>query len=150
MSDKKKLLFDSYNAMSRPAIYFGIPIMPMIVLLIGSMVGFGAATALFSWVWGLVIACPFWIALLALRLITSVDDRYFRRVRFASRRLWFNLKYGKQLLLTPFNPKWSQYYGRRFSQQRYVTRDSSSSDGLSRSRKHGVSSGESSSESDPA
>lgn len=137
MSDKERLLFDSYNAMSRPAMQWGIPIMPMIALVMGGLVIFGAVTAIFSWVWGLVIAFPFMVALLALRLITSIDDRYLRRVRFALRRMQLNMKHGKQLLLTPFNPKWSQYYGRRFSQQRYVSRGNGPSDALSRSREHG-------------
>jgi hypothetical protein len=137
MSDKKRLLFDSYNAMSRPAMHWGIPIMPMIALFMGGLVSFGAGAAIFSWVWGLVFAFPFAVALLALRLITSIDDRYLRRIRFALRRLRLNMKHGKQLLLTPFNPKWSQYYGGRFSQQRYVSRGNGSSDALSRSREHG-------------
>jgi hypothetical protein len=140
MPDKEKLLFDSYNGMSRPAMQWGIPIMPMIGLIMGALLSFGAGTAMFSWLWGLIFAFPFAVGLLALRLITSVDDRYFRRIRFAFRRLRLNLKYGKQLLLTPYNPKWSQYYGRRFSQKRYAARDVSSSDGISSSRKHGDSS----------
>jgi len=140
MSDKKRLLFDSYNAMSRPAMHWGIPIMPMIALFMGGLVSGGAAAAVFSWEWGLAFAFPFLVALLALRLITSIDDRYFRRIRFAFRRMRLNLTHGKQLLLTPFNPKWSQYYGRRFAQQRYVARGDSSSDGVSRSREHGDSS----------
>ncbi|MFJ7316422.1 VirB3 family type IV secretion system protein [Pseudomonas sp. NPDC098747] len=144
MLAKKKLLFDSYNAMSRPAMYWGIPIMPMIALIMCSLLVFGIGTAIFSLVWGLIFAFPFVIGLLALRLITSVDDRYFRRVRFGLRRLRLNLKYGKQLLLTPFNPKWSQYYGRRYSQKRYASRDIGASDALSRSRTHGVASGKSS------
>lgn len=140
MSERKRLLFDSYNAMSRPAMHWGIPIMPMIVLFMGGLVSGGAAAAVFSWAWGLAFAFPFLIALLALRLITSIDDRYFRRIRFAFRRMRLNVIHGKQLLLTPFNPKWSQYYGRRFSQQRYVARGDSSPDGVSRSREHGDSS----------
>jgi hypothetical protein len=137
MADKEKLVFDSYNAMSRPAMHWGIPVMPMMGLVMGALFCFAAGAALISWVWGLIFAFPFLVALFALRLITSVDDRYFRRLRFGLRRLRLNMTYGKQLLLTPFNPKWSHYYGRRFSQQRYAARGPDASDGLSRSRTHG-------------
>ncbi|MNC33148.1 hypothetical protein D3C75_815310 [compost metagenome] len=137
MTDKEKLVFESYNAMSRPAMHWGIPIMPMMGMVLGALFGFGVGAALISWVWGVIFAFPFLVALLALRLITSVDDRYFRRIRFALRRVRLNLTYGKQLLLTPFNPKWSHYYGRRYSQKRYAARGSSASDGVSRPRTHG-------------
>lgn len=137
MADKKKLLFDSYNAMSRPAMQWGIPVMPMMGLLMGGLCGFGIGAALISWGWGVIFAFPFVVGLLALRLITAVDDRYFRRVRFAVQRIRLNFTYGKQLLLTPFNPKWSHYYGRRFSQKRYAAGGACASDGLSRSRTHG-------------
>ncbi|WP_310794514.1 VirB3 family type IV secretion system protein [Pseudomonas sp. S5F11] len=137
MADDEPLLFNSYNAMSRPATHWGIPIMPMLGLVMSGLIAFGAGAAILGWEWGLALALPFLIALLALRLITSVDDRYLRRIRFALRRILRNLKYGKQLLLTPSNPKWSQYYGRRFSQKRYVSGGNGSDDEISRSREHG-------------
>lgn len=141
MAEKEKLLFDSYNAMSRPAMHWGIPIMPMIGLVMAALVSFGAGASLLSWVWGLVFAVPSLGALVALRFMSSIDDRYLRRVRFALRRLRLNLIYGKHLLLTPFNPKWSLYYGRRFAQQRYAARGDGASDALSRARTHGDTAG---------
>ncbi|WP_080593291.1 VirB3 family type IV secretion system protein [Pseudomonas fluorescens] len=140
-SKKEKLIFESYNAMSRPAMYWGIPIMPMLGLLMGAVLSFIVGMATLSWVWGLVFAFPFVVGLLALRLITSVDDRYFRRVRFALRRLLLNLKHGKRLLLTSFNPKWSQYYGRRFAEKRYLSGRVRAANEIPRSRKHGNSAG---------
>ncbi|AGN33479.1 conjugal transfer protein, VirB3 family (plasmid) [Pseudomonas fluorescens A506] len=134
---EKKVLFESYNAMSRPAMWFEIPIMPMIGLLLGGIVTFGSMTVLLNWVWGLACTFPFLAALLALRFMSSIDPRYTTRVWFAIRRLILNMKYGKHLLLTSFNPKWSQYYGRRFSQKRYVGGGDGASDEISRSSKHG-------------
>lgn len=133
MPEEKPLLFDSYNAMSRPATHWGIPIMPMLCLVMSALTAFGVGAAVISWVWGLAFAFPFLLALLALRLITSIDDRYLRRIRFALRRIRRNLKFGKNLLLTPYNPKWSHYYGRRFSQKRYVSGGSRSDDEVPRS-----------------
>nr|UVN17874.1 hypothetical protein pPsy0479a_00042 [Pseudomonas syringae] len=69
---------------------------------------------------GLVAASPFLIALIALRVVGLIDPQYLRRIRFARRRLWLNLKYGKPLLLTPFNPQWNEFYGARFSHKRYA------------------------------
>lgn len=134
---EKKVLFESYNAMSRPAMFFEIPIMPMLGLLLGGIVTFGSITALLGWVWGLAFSFPFLAALLALRIMSSIDPRYMTRVWFAIRRLILNLKYGKHLLLTSFNPRWSKYYGRRFSQKRYVSGGDGSADEVSRPPQHG-------------
>ncbi|WP_426102993.1 VirB3 family type IV secretion system protein [Pseudomonas sp. PSPC3-3] len=133
MSDEKPLLFDSYNAMSRPAMYWGVPIMPMLGLVMATLVGFGIGAAIFDWVWGLIFAFPFLLALPVLRFFTSIDDRYMRRIRFALRRLRLNIKHGKNLLLTSYNPKWSQYYGKRFAQKRYVSGGDGKSDEVPRS-----------------
>ncbi|WP_375122158.1 VirB3 family type IV secretion system protein [Pseudomonas sp. LW8] len=143
MSGIKKLIFESYNAMSRPAKYWGIPIMPLLGLLMATAVSFIVGMVILSWIWGLVFAFPFVVAMIALRLISSIDDRYFRRVRFAIRRIRLNFKYGKRLLLTSFNPKWSQYYARRFAEKRYVSGGFRPSNAISRTRKHGDSAGES-------
>ncbi|WP_346396835.1 VirB3 family type IV secretion system protein [Pseudomonas syringae] len=132
----KKEVSPSYNAMSRPAMFWNIPIMPMVGLLMGGLVFGIAATVLLSWVWGLFAAIPFLIALTALRFIGLIDPQYLRRVRFALRRLWLNFKYGKPLLLTPFNPRWSKFYGARFSQKRYASGGESAADGLSGARVH--------------
>ena len=133
----KKLTFESYNGMSRPAMFWSIPIMPMVGLLMGGLVFGIAATTLLSWVWGLIAAAPFLIALIALRVVGLIDPQYMRRIRFGLRRLKLGLTYGKPLLLTPFNPHWSGFYGARFSQKRYAPRGESAADAVSGSRTHG-------------
>ncbi|WP_080267949.1 VirB3 family type IV secretion system protein [Pseudomonas tremae] len=146
----KKEVSPSYNAMSRPAMFWNIPIMPMVGLLMGGLVFGVAATFLLSWVWGLVVASPFLIALIALRVVGLIDPQYLRRVRFALRRLRLNLKYGKPLLLTPINPQWSKFYGARFSQKRYASGGQSAADGLSGGRAHDNPVRQSPGEPDPA
>lgn len=120
-NELKKLIFESYNGMSRPAMFWSIPIMPMIGLLMGGVFSGIAGVSLLSWVWGLAFLFPFLAALVVLHFLCAIDGQYLRRVRFAGRRLKLNLKYGKPLLLTPFNPHWSEFYGSRFSQKRYAT-----------------------------
>ena len=146
----QKLMFQSFNGMSRPAMSWNIPIMPMVGLLMGGLIAGVIGTALLSWVWGLVFALPFATALIALRLLCSIDPQYLRRVRFALRRLWLNFKYGRPLLLTPFNPNWSKFYGKRFSQQRYARRSEGASTALSGGRLHDDPGGEPPGERDPA
>ncbi|OKS75521.1 conjugal transfer protein [Pseudomonas syringae pv. actinidiae] len=145
----KKLTFESYNAMSRPAMFWNIPIMPMVGLLMGGLVFGVAVTFLLSWVWGLVAAAPFLIALIALRVVGLIDPQYLRRIRFGRRRLWLSLKYGKPLLLTPFNPQWNEFYGARFSQKRYAPGKESAIDALSGPRTHGDPARQSPGEPDP-
>ncbi|PBP65850.1 conjugal transfer protein [Pseudomonas syringae] len=146
----KKEVSPSYNAMSRPAMFWNIPIMPMVGLLMGGLIFGIAATVMLSWVWGLFAASPFLIALTALRFAGLIDPQYLRRVRFALRRLRLNFKYGKPLLLTPFNPRWSKYYGARFSHKRYAPGGESAADGLSGARAHDDPVRQSHSEPDPA
>lgn len=115
----KKLMFESYNAMSRPAMQWGIPIMPMVGLLMGGLVSGVAGTALLSWVWGLLFVVPFLGSLAALRFLCAVDAQYPRRLWWSWRRIRLNWRYGKRLLLTSYNPNWSQFYGKRFAQRRF-------------------------------
>ena len=137
----KKLKFESYNGMSRPAMFWSIPIMPMVGLLMGGLVCGIAGTVLLSWVWGLIFLAPFLIALIAFRFICLIEAQYLRRVRFAGRRLRLNLTYGKPLLQTPFNPRWSEFYGARFSQTRHAVGGESAAVALSRPRAHGDAAG---------
>lgn len=145
-----KLMFESYNGMSRPAMYANIPIMPMVGLVMGGLIFGVLGTALLSWVWGLVFVLPFAAALIALRLLCSIDAQYLRRVRFALRRIRLNFKYGRPLLLTPSNPNWSKFYGKRFSQQRYARRSESTVTAVSGGRLHDHPGGEPLSQRDPA
>jgi len=132
----KKLIFPSYNGMSRPAMHWNVPIMPLVALLMGALIFGVAATALLSWVWGLTIAGLFLLALVVLRFICLIDAQYLRRVRFAMRRLKLNFTYGKPLLLTSFNPRWSKFYGERFSQTRIAAGSESAGDEVPRTRAH--------------
>lgn len=133
----KKLNFESYNGMSRPAMYWSIPIMPMVGLLMGGLLCGIAGTVVLSWRWGLCFLAPFLIALIALRFICLIDAQYLRRVRFALARLKLNRKYGKPLLLTPLNPQWSEFYGARFSQTRHATGGEGAADEVPGPRAHG-------------
>jgi O-antigen/teichoic acid export membrane protein len=133
----KKLIFPSYNGMSRPAMYWNIPIMALVGLLMCALIFGIAATALLSWVWGLIIAGLFLSALVALRFLCLIDPQYLRRVRFVLRRLKLNFTYGRPLLLTSFNPRWSEFYAERFSQTSIAARSESAGDEVSRARAHG-------------
>lgn len=138
MSDQDKQIFPSYNAMSRPAMFWGMPIMPMIGLFLAGILAFVVAASVLSFIWGLVFCFPFVVCLVGLRFMTSIDDRYTRRMWFALRRVRLNLKYGKQLMLTPYNSMWSKHYAKRFSQQRFIAgSQEGSANGISRSRTHG-------------
>lgn len=140
MSDKaalKSLISDSYNGMSRPAMFAGIPIMPMVGLLLGGLLSGVAATSLLSWRWGVGCVLVFIAGLFVLRLLCALDAQYLRRVRFGLRRLRLNVSYGKALMLTSINPNWSQFYGQRFSKQRYASTEEGKAAGLRSGRAHG-------------
>ena len=122
----KKLIFQSYNGMSRPPMFMNIPIMPMVGLLMAALITGIAGTALLSWKWGVSFAVVFLSVLVALQVMCKIDPQYTRRVRFGWRRLRRNFKHGKPLLLTPYNADWSKFYGRRFAQVRHSRRDDSS------------------------
>lgn len=119
----KKLVFQSYNGMSRPPMFMNMPIMPMVGLLMSALIAGIAGTALLSWIWGLSFAGVFLVALVILQVICKIDPQYTRRVRLGCRRLKRNFEHGKPLLLTPYNANWSKFYGRRFAQVRYSRRD---------------------------
>lgn len=133
----KQLIFPSYNGMSRPAMFWNIPIMPLVGLLMGALIFGIAGTALLSWVWGLSFAGLFLSVLVALRFMCLIDPQYLRRVRFVLRRLKLNLKFGKPLLLTSFNPRWSHFYAERFSQTRIAARSEGAGNEVPRARAHG-------------
>jgi MFS family permease len=133
----KKLKFESYNGMSRPAMFWNIPIMPMVGLLMGGLVCGIAGTFFLSWKWGLSFTVPFLFALIAFRFICLIDAQYMRRVLLAYRRLRLNLTYGKPLLQTPLNPQWSAFYGERYAKKRHAPGSESAATALSRPRTHG-------------
>lgn len=149
--DKKyrDLIFDSYNARSRPAVYLGVPIFPLLFLTFGG-VAFGILSGvLFGWIFGGIVVGIFAGLILALRLITAVDDRYIRRVLFGIRRIKWNLLHGRKLMITPYNPNWRRSYAKRFAIQRYANRINGGSDEVSRPRQNGNDAREQAVEPDP-
>ncbi|WP_440057911.1 VirB3 family type IV secretion system protein [Pseudomonas fragariae (ex Marin et al. 2024)] len=140
MAGNKKLQamrFESFNGMSRPAMWWSVPIMPLVGLLMAALITGIAGTVVFSWIWGLVFAVPFLSAIIALRFICLVDQNYLRRIRFGWRRIKLNRKYGRPLLLTTINPSWSKDYAQRFSQLRYAARRKGAAAQVLRSSKYG-------------
>jgi type IV secretory pathway VirB3-like protein len=116
-NEEKTLEFDSYNAMSRAATFFGIPIFPLLIGVMGTLFSLVAGFTVFGWP-GLFLATPFIVGLIFLRIISETDSKYLRRLMFMINRFWLNRRYGRSLLLTSHNPSWSKFYGRRFAQQR--------------------------------
>ncbi|PUA41510.1 conjugal transfer protein [Pseudomonas protegens] len=117
MDDEKKWLFPSYNAMSRPAMFMGIPILPFVGLVVATVAVGGLGYWLVKW-WMLLLVSPFVMALIGFAVASSFDDRYMRRVLFALRRYRRNLTYGRGLRLTPINRQWSVLYGKRYASGR--------------------------------
>lgn len=148
MSDGKKLSLRTWNGRNRPALFWGVPIMPFIGLLAGVFVSFGLGALAFSWWMGALLALPFLLLMFAFYFVSALDDRYSRRVVFAIRRLLLNLQYGKGLMLAPQNPKWSQFYGKRFAIGRHVSRGNDPDSGVPRSRAYGDAPAESAAELD--
>ncbi|APV28425.1 hypothetical protein E2Y33_23350 [Salmonella enterica] len=114
------LKYDTHNAMGRVAMYWGIPVFPLIFLLMGVAISFFVGIYLWGW-WGIATPSPFIIALLALRIITERDDKAMRRFFFTRRRKRMNRKFGRHLLITPRNPKWRETNERRAIKKRILT-----------------------------
>ncbi|HBP4890403.1 TPA: conjugal transfer protein [Pseudomonas aeruginosa] len=120
MSDEQ-LLFPSYNAMSRPAMFMGIPILPFVGIAVALLVVGGIGFLLLPWWGALLLILPLLLVLVGFAVMSSIDSRYIRRVIFAVRRFGSNLKYGRGLRLAPINPLWSVFYGKRFAHRRYAS-----------------------------
>lgn len=122
MAAEEKQLFRTWNGKDRPAMWWGVPIMPLVGLILGGLLAFGFGTGVFNvWIGGL-FAVPFIFTLCAFYYVSAIDDRYMRRVQFAVRRLLLSARYGRGLMIAPQNPKWSQHYVKRFALRRYVAR----------------------------
>lgn len=133
----QEMRFESFNGMSRPAMWWSIPIMPLVGLLMAALITGIAGTVLLSWIWGLIFAVPFLCSIVALRFICLVDHNYLRRIKFGWRRIKLNRTYGRPLLLTTINPSWSKDYAQRFSQQRYASRNEGSAAAIRSPSQHG-------------
>lgn len=110
--DEEALTFETHNAMSRVAMFCGIPLFPLIFLVIGLAVSLFAGIYFWGW-WGLCPPVPFLLAMIGLRMICERDDKAMRRFFFHRRRYWMNWKYGRHLLITPRHAKWREKYARR-------------------------------------
>ncbi|MEA9446199.1 VirB3 family type IV secretion system protein [Candidatus Fukatsuia symbiotica] len=116
--EAEHLEFDSHNGMSRIPLFWGVPIFPLLLCFVGTLV-FGVSGFSAFGGWGGLLALPFLLVGIALRIVCEKDDKYLRRLHFMLRRLRLNRRFGKSLFVTPQNPKWSQYYGRRYAKVRF-------------------------------
>ncbi|HDQ4465205.1 TPA: VirB3 family type IV secretion system protein [Pseudomonas aeruginosa] len=131
MNDEQ-MLFPSYNAMSRPAMFLGVPILPFVGIAVALLVVGGVGFALLPWWGALLLMSPLLLTLVGFAVVSSFDARYMRRVIFAVRRLFLNFRYGRGLRLAPINPLWSVFYGKRFAHRRYASGDQGAADEVSR------------------
>ncbi|PCM96093.1 conjugal transfer protein [Pseudomonas aeruginosa] len=131
MNDEE-LLFPSYNAMSRPATFLGVPILPFVGIAVALLVVGTVGFLLFPWWGALLLASPLFLALVGFSVVSSFDARYMRRIVYAMRRFSLNLRYGRGVCLTPINPLWSVFYGKRFAQRRHAGGSFGSADEISR------------------
>ncbi|MCY1291153.1 hypothetical protein D9M68_568880 [compost metagenome] len=129
MADEKRR-YQTWNGMDRPANFKGVPIMPFVGLLVGSLITTGLTLAIIG-PWGGLAIVPFLLIGFAFYFFSSIDDRFMRRVVFATRRFLLSMRFGKGLIVTPQNPRWSQFYGKRFALCRHVTRGDDAADGAS-------------------
>ncbi|MNP17866.1 hypothetical protein D3C76_1103120 [compost metagenome] len=131
MADEKKR-FKTWNGMDRPANFMGVPVFPFIGLSVGGLITSVLGMAIFAWWVGLLLAVPFLLVGCAFCFVSALDDRYTRRVVFATRRILLSMRFGKGLIVAPQNPQWSQFYGKRFALCRDVSRTDDLSDRVSR------------------
>lgn len=119
MSDKRT--FTTFNGMSRPAQYWGVPIFPFAGVALASLIVGGVGIFLFSW-WGLGGLLPGGSALLAMRFMCNHDGKALSRLGYVRRRWKLNASTGKSLFLSPYNPKWSAFYGKRYAAKHAIRR----------------------------
>ncbi|WP_289347194.1 hypothetical protein [Pantoea stewartii] len=129
--EEDEYVFDSYNAMGRTASYQGVPQFVILGILVFGIVLTGIGCVLFGW-YGLIAIIVPMILFVVVRIVCESDSRFLTRFRFMLRRYIRNMIFGRSLLITPYNPRWNQFYGRRIAQKRYLTGNKSSVDELSR------------------
>lgn len=100
--------------------FCGVPLFPLIFLVIGLVVGFFAGMYFFGW-WGLGFSLPFLGAIIAMRMLCERDDKAIRRFFFHRRRCRMNKKYGRHLVITQRNSKWREKYVRRLVKKHILT-----------------------------
>lgn len=114
------LVFDTHNAMSRVAMFCGVPLFPLIFLVIGFVASLFAGIYFLGW-WGLVFPMPFLGAIIGMRMLCERDDKAIRRFFFHRRRGRLNKQYGRHLVITPRNSKWREKYVRRLVKKHIFT-----------------------------
>lgn len=119
--EDEKLSFNSYNAMGRTASYWGIPQFVLLGIMAIGIVIAAISCALFSWFGLFSLIIPVTM-LIVVRIICETDSRFLTRLRFMLRRYIRNMIYGRALLITPCNPRWKNFYGRRIAQERFISR----------------------------
>ncbi|EKT0321327.1 hypothetical protein QDF68_004129 [Klebsiella pneumoniae] len=119
--DEQDLSFDSYNAMGRTASYAGVPQFVLLGIVGLGIVITALSCTLFGW-YGLIALIIPVTMFVVVRIICETDSRFLTRLRFMLRRYMRNMVYGRALLITPCNPRWNNFYGRRITQERFITR----------------------------
>ncbi len=96
-----------YKGATRPAMKFGIPLVPLVILFGGGMLLTMWGGALLSWWAGLAVLVAFVPALAWMRFVTRKDDQRFRQIFVATklrlhdrnRRFWQARSYAPTLYL---------------------------------------------------
>lgn len=119
--DNEDLSFDSYNAMGRTATYAGVPQFVLLGIMAAGILITVVSCVIFSW-YGLISLIIPVSVFAVVRIVCETDSRFINRLLAMLRRYIRNMAYGKSLLITPVNPKWQDYYGRRIAQERFISR----------------------------
>ena len=128
VDSENKMEFDTFNAMDRPAMWFDIPIVPGLALFLPGVLILLFVSVSISFMWGAILSAPFGAGLIVLRFMTSIDDKFMRRVGFMIARKWREIWSGRHLLLTPYIPEWRKSYGKRYAQQHVIARKNASAE----------------------
>lgn len=118
---EQDLSFDSYNAMGRTASYAGVPQFVLLGIIGLGVFLTGLSCVFFDWYGLIALIIPVTI-FVVVRIICESDSRFLTRLMFMLRRYMRNMVYGRALLITPCNPRWTNFYGRRIAQERFITR----------------------------
>lgn len=119
--EDEDLSFESYNAMGRTASYAGVPQFVLLGIFGIGLVLTGLSCSLFGWYGLLALIIPVTL-FVVVRIVCETDSRFLTRLGFMLRRYARNRVYGRALLITPCNPRWNQFYGKRIAQERFIRR----------------------------
>lgn len=119
--EDQDLSFDSYNAMGRTASYAGVPQFVLLGIIAIGIIVTGLSCTFFSWYGLIALVIPVTL-FVVVRIVCETDSRFLTRLSFMLRRYIRNMVYGRALLITPCNPRWKNFYGRRIAQERFISR----------------------------